>query len=82
MDAVTSRGFKWVSVSCSNGYAVAVKRSLGADATMAMLASIGCTFLGMYVYYLRAGLKKVNSQNYKDGFYVQLNNLIISDRLH
>ena len=54
----------------SNGYAVAVKRSLGADATMATLA-IGSTLLGMYVYFLRAGLKKVNSQNYKHGFYVQ-----------
>ena len=41
-----------------DGYAVAVRRSMGADAAMATLA-IGCTFLGMYIYYLRYVLKKV-----------------------
>lgn len=51
------------------GYAVGVKRSLGADATLATLA-IMTTFLGMYIYYLRYALRKVESNNYKTGFYV------------
>ena len=40
-----------------------------ADAAMATLA-IGCTFLGMYIYYLRYVLKKVDIQKYKKDFYV------------
>lgn len=52
-----------------DGYAVAVRRSMGADAAMATLA-IGCTFLGMYIYYLRYVLKKVDIQKYKKDFYV------------
>ena len=51
------------------GYAVAVKRSMGADAAVATLA-ISCTFMGMYVYYLRYVLKKVGVQKYKKEFYV------------
>jgi hypothetical protein len=41
-----------------DGYAVAVRRSIGADAAMTTLAT-GCTFLGMYIYYLRYVLKKL-----------------------
>lgn len=51
------------------GYAVAVKRSLGADVALATLA-IMTTFLGMYIYYLRYALRKVESKNYKTSFYV------------
>lgn len=39
------------------GYAVAVRRSLPADAAMGALA-IFCTFIGMYVYYLKHLLNK------------------------
>ena len=52
-----------------DGYAVAVKRSLGADAAMATLA-ISVSFVGMYIYYLRYVLRQVDSKQYKSDFYV------------
>jgi hypothetical protein len=53
----------------SEGYATGVKRSLGADVAMGALA-IMVTFLGMYIYYLRYALKKVDSKHYRKDFYV------------
>jgi hypothetical protein len=52
-----------------DGYAIGVKRSLGADAALATMA-IMVSFLGMYIYYLRYALKKVDSKHYKKDFYV------------
>jgi len=52
-----------------DGYAIGVKRSLVADVTLGSLA-IMVTCLGMYIYYLRYALKKVDSKHYKKDFYV------------
>jgi len=53
----------------SDGYAVAVKRSLGADAAMGTFV-IALTFIGMYIYYLRHLVKKLDAQKSKNEFYV------------
>lgn len=52
-----------------DGYAIGVKRALGADAAMAGLG-IACTFIGMYVYYLRYVINKMNAKRSKQDFYV------------
>lgn len=53
----------------SEGYAIGVKRSLPADGAIGALA-ISVTFLGMYVYYLKYKLRKVEMKNYGENFYV------------
>ena len=54
-----SGNYNW---SFPGWYAVAVKRSLGADAAKATLA-ISVSFVGMYTYYLRYVWRQVDSKH-------------------
>lgn len=53
----------------SDGFAIVVRRSLVADVFLAFLV-ISVTFVGMYIFYLRYVLRKLESERYANDFYV------------
>lgn len=53
----------------SDGYAIVVRRSLVADVFLVFLV-LSVTFVGMYIFYLRYVLRKLDSEKYASDFYV------------